>query len=604
MISLRNRLTPNLPGTPRTARWLLPFVVAACLGGVAGAQTPGAEPAPPHAAPAADADAADSPAEGARDLHDPAAPVGAVRGFIDAARDGDYEKAAQYLNLEGGRRAGQGPQLARKLKTVLDRKLWIDYSRLSSQPRGDLDDGLPPRLERVGTIDGAEILLERVKGSDGNAVWKFAASTVAHIPELDNRFGYGRLGEFLPAWMFEISLLEVQLWQWTGLLLLVIVVWAVSWVVARLLWVLLRPLVARTATQLDDELLRALLSPFRYAVALGLLAAGSLALALSLPALQLLSNVLKGLAVVAAAWFGLRVVDILADAVRRHLEETDRRAVVAVVPLGARVAKVVLGAIALVVVLQNLGFNVTGLIAGLGVGGLAVALAAQKSVANLFGGVSLIADQPVRVGDFCRVGGNMVGTVEEIGIRSTRLRTLDRTLVTIPNSEFSEMQLENFAARDRIRLHAVLGLRYETSPDQLRAVLAEVRKLLVSHPKITADPARVRFINFGAHSLDLEIFAYVGTSVWDEFLQVREDVFLRVMDIVRQCGSGFAFPSQTLYLGRDGGLDAERVEQTEARVREWRESGELPFPDYAPATLQQLDGSLEYPPRGSVGVKT
>jgi MscS family membrane protein len=245
------------------------------------------------------------------------------------------------------------------------------------------------------------------------------------------------------------------------------------------------------------------------------------------------------------------------------------------------------------------GFNVTGLLAGLGVGGLAVALAAQKSIANLFGGVSLVADQPIRVGDFCKFGENKMGTVEEIGIRSTRVRTLDRTLVTIPNSEFSEMQLENFGARDRIRMYANLGLRYETSPDQLRHVLAELRKLLAAHPQISEAPARVRFVGFGAHSLDLELFAYVPTSDWNEFLKVREDVFLRVMDVVRESGTGFAFPSQTLYLGRDGGLDDERTREAESRVRSWRESGELPFPDFDEQTVTRIDGTLDYPPRGS-----
>jgi MscS family membrane protein len=243
---------------------------------------------------------------------------------------------------------------------------------------------------------------------------------------------------------------------------------------------------------------------------------------------------------------------------------------------------------------------VTGLIAGLGVGGIALALAAQKTIENLFGGVTLIADQPVRVGDFCRFGSN-IGTVEDIGLRSTRVRTLDRTLVSIPNGEFSQTQLENFGQRDRIRLACTLGLRYETSPDQLRHVLAEIRKLLLSHPEIEREPARVRFVGFGSHSLDLEIFAYVGTRDWNHFLAVREDLFLRVMAIVEESGSGLAFPSQTLYMSRDGGIDRERGARAEERVERWRQEGRVPFPDYDAETIEELDGSLDYPPRGSVG---
>jgi MscS family membrane protein len=202
---------------------------------------------------------------------------------------------------------------------------------------------------------------------------------------------------------------------------------------------------------------------------------------------------------------------------------------------------------------------VTGLLAGLGVGGLAVALAAQKTIENLFGGVSLVADRPIQVGEICRFG-DRVGTIEAIGLRSTRIRTLDRTVVTIPNAEFSALQLENYSARDRIWLKLTLGLRYETSPAQLRQVLDALRKLLRDHPRVDPDPARVRFIDFGAYSLDLELFAYVQTSDFNEYLAIREEILLSIMDAVEACGTGFAFPSQTIYGARDGGLPGADVD--------------------------------------------
>jgi MscS family membrane protein len=231
---------------------------------------------------------------------------------------------------------------------------------------------------------------------------------------------------------------------------------------------------------------------------------------------------------------------------------------------------------------------------------LAFALAAQKSIENLFGGVSLITDQPVRVGDFCRFGDGKMGTIEEIGLRSTKVRTLDRTVVTVPNSSFSELQLENFASRDRVRLLTMLGLRYETSPDQLRYVLTGLREVLVGHPRVADEPQRVRFSGFGAHSLDVEVFAYVETTDFNEFCAIREDLFLRFMDVVQEAGSGFAFPSQTLYLGRDDGLNAERVGHAEEAVRAWRVEGRLPFPDLAPEAAEELRNRLDYPPEGAV----
>jgi MscS family membrane protein len=534
-------------------------------------------------------------------------PAGAARSFIDATRARDYDEATRHLDLSAipaAERATAGPRLARWLKTVLDRKLWIHYDKLSDEPTGapQAEDGLSPNLDRVGSIDDVEILLERVR--DGQKrVWKFAAGTVEAIPELYGRYGDGRLGEILPSWMFEVEFLHVALWQWLGLIVLVLAAALLSWVVEWTLMAAIRPLVARTKTAFDDELIAALHAPLRFAAAVTVVAAGRYALVLSVWASTVLGHVLAVLAIIAVTWCVLRSVDFSAAAVRRHLEATGRSRVTAVIPMCRRSTKVLLGVVAFIVILANLGVNVTGLLAGLGVGGLAVALAAQKTLANLFGGVSLITDQPVRVGDLCRFGGTTMGTVEEIGLRSTRVRTPDRTLVSIPNAEFSEMQLENFAARERIRLYATLGLRYETTPDQLRAVLAEIRKLLVAHPRIAADPARVRLIGLGLQALELEIFAYVETAELEEFLAVREDILLRIVDIVAACGTGFAFPSQTLYLGRDRGLDRTRAEAAEARVRGWRERNEVPFPDYPPEALAALDGTLEYPPPGTPGAR-
>jgi MscS family membrane protein len=290
----------------------------------------------------------------------------------------------------------------------------------------------------------------------------------------------------------------------------------------------------------------------------------------------------------------MRLVHVGTDLMAERAAAANRTTVLAMIPLGRKAAKVLLGLMAAIGLLQGIGFNVTGIVAGLGVGGLAVALAAQRTVENLFGGVTLTMDQPVRVGEFCR-WGDKLGTVEDVGLRSTRIRTLDRTVITVPNSVISQVEIENYARRDKVRLHTVIGVRYETSPDQLRHVLIEIRKLLAAHPMIDPDPARVRFVGFGASSLELEIFAYVRTSDFNEFLKVREDVYLRIMDVVNSSGTGFAFPSQTLYLGRDGGLDHERKQAAEETVRALRRRGALPFPDLPPDLLAEIEDRLEYP---------
>jgi MscS family membrane protein len=215
--------------------------------------------------------------------------------------------------------------------------------------------------------------------------------------------------------------------------------------------------------------------------------------------------------------------------------------------LGARVFKVAIAALGLVAILSALGYPVASLVAGLGLGGLAFALAAQKTVENLFGAFSIGVDQPFREGDFVKVD-DFVGTVEAIGLRSTRFRTLDRTIVTLPNGRLADMRLESFAVRDRLRLAAVVGLVYQTTRAQMLDVLAGFERALRSQPKIWPDALTVRFSGLGASSLDVEVMAWFETSDWSEFQRIREQVLLDFMAVVEAAGSGFAFPTRTIHL--------------------------------------------------------
>ncbi|NJN47428.1 MAG: mechanosensitive ion channel family protein, partial [Candidatus Competibacteraceae bacterium] len=289
----------------------------------------------------------------------------------------------------------------------------------------------------------------------------------------------------------------------------------------------------------------------------------------------------------AAAWISWRIAPVVAEAIiaspRIAPESIDAhliRICTRLLGMAAAVGFLAMGA-------DRLGVPLYGIIAGLGVGGLAIALAAQPTIENLIGGFSLFADKPVRVGDLCRYGGEL-GTIEAIGIRSTRIRGLDRTLTTIPNAALSKMPVVNLAQRDRMWIRTVIGVRYETSPEQLRYLLGKIREMLLGHPRIEPDTLRARFIGFGASSLDIEVYAYVLTREWVEFLAIREDVFLRIMDIVERSGTSFAFPSQTLYFGRDAGLDADKTELAETQVNQWREEGRLPFPNFSPEQMQQI----------------
>lgn len=586
----------KLPPAFRLSMLLLP--VLALLAPMAGASHPGLAHAQESPRPAP------SPV-GATDSLGRTTPRGTMAGYLGASGSGDYRRAAEYLDLRrlpAATRAQDGPALARELRIILDQTVAVDPDTLSDEPEGNRHDAPSPGREVAGTIPSTKspvpILLQRIPGDNGTPIWKISASTVAQIPRLYREFGYGPLGDFLPPPFFELRLLDIALWQWIALILLVGVVFAVSWLAAVRAVKILSPLARRATMVVDDSVLTGFVGPLRLAIGLLLFVVGAAFLDLSIPARGFLGEVEKVLIIVIAAWLVLKSLDVFSHLATQHFGQRGRTAAIAVVPLGRKATKVAVVGLAVLAALQNVGFNVTGLLAGLGIGGLAVALAAQKTIENLFGGVSLILDQPVRVGDFCRFG-DKIGTVEEIGLRSTRVRTLDRTVVSVPNGQFAALTLENFTQRDRIWLHTTLGLRYETSPDQLRYVLVEVRKMLYAHPKVDRDPSRIRFVALGAYSLDLEIFAYVRTADYDEFLAVQEDIYLRIIDIVAASGAGFAFPSQTTYIARDGGLDQERSRAAESQVRQWREAGSLCLPDFPGEMVSALDGTLDYPPHGA-----
>jgi MscS family membrane protein len=410
------------------------------------------------------------------------------------------------------------------------------------------------------------------------------------------------LEEYLHPVFFEYELLGIALWKWVSLAALLAIASLIALVIAGTTTRLIGTIFTRGHESFDTRIVQHVRGPVRLGLTVILFAIGHRSLGLALGFAGTLRSLESLLLAVAVAWLLFRLIDLVALALRARAERRNNPGLLPVLVPTARFAKIVIVLIGTLGVLGTLGVNVSAAVAGLGVGGVAVALAAQKSLENLFGGISLFADRPIRVGDFFRYG-DQVGTVEEIGLRSTRIRTLDRTVIAIPNAEFSNLPLENFARRDRMRLYTMIGVRYETTPEQLRYLLARLRQILLAHPRVTDDPARVRFVGFGAYSLDLEVFAYVDTEDWGEFLGIREDLYLRFMDAIKESGTGFAFPSTTTYLGRDDGLDLEEARRAEARVAEWREKGELPFPGFSESFREEEENTLAWPPPGSPGAR-
>src|SRR5262249_22505622 len=273
----------------------------------------------------------------------------------------------------------------------------------------------------------------------------------------------------------------------------------------------------------------------------------------------LLASVVSTLLIAAClAWLVGIVSNALAEVVVRSPRINAREIDAHLVRIAFRLLTLAAFVVIVIVTADNLGVPLTPVLAGLGVGGVAVALAAQNSIENLLGGFNLFMDRPVRVGDFCRFGDKL-GTVEEIGLRSTRIRTLDDTVVAVPNAAFSKLELENFSRRQKIWYHPRLQLEKTSSADQVRFVLVEVRQMLYSHPKVDPHPARIRFAEFGPSSLELDVFAYVRVTDYGEYLEVAEDLNLRIMEVLARGGLRLAVPAQRTLVEPGRHPDPERA---------------------------------------------
>lgn len=504
---------------------------------------------PVYAQRAPTADSADAD-EARPTATDPESPRASLETYLRLAREGDYAGAARYLDL-GDAPAASGPTLARQLKAVLDRHVWFDLAEVSGAAAGDTTDGLPRRIEQLAVIrdaDGAPlpVRLARVD-ADGEARWRFTRATVSRVPTWYDALGDRWIREHLPASLLRPGPFEVLWWQWLALPLLLLTALAIGTLLGRGARALLARAARRTSSEWDDVALERLGGPVGAMCVLAVAAALVPLLGLYPPAEGAAFDVLRAAFFLAFFWGLWRLVDVVRGVVGRTRWALRAPSSRSLVPLGARVAKVVILAIAAVAVLSLLGYPVASLVAGLGLGGLALALAAQKTVENLFGAFSIGVDQPFREGDFVKIE-DFVGTVEAIGLRSTSFRTLDRTLVSIPNGRLADMRLESFTARDRLRLAAIIGLVYDTRAGQLREVLAGLEQVLRDHPKIWPDAVVVRFQQFASSSLDIEVMAWFQTADWSEFQLIRQEILLAFMDVVERAGTSFAFPTRTVHV--------------------------------------------------------
>ncbi|MCX2720611.1 mechanosensitive ion channel family protein [Lentiprolixibacter aurantiacus] len=533
-------------------------------------------------------------------------PKGTVRGFFKSLAGENRLQAAQYMDLStfpNKDLESEVKNLVRKLELALDRSGQVlPINLISSNPDGNLNDGLNPVFEEVGTIvlQGNEIplLLELITTEDNQKKWLFSWKTLQVLTYEE----YANDEVFLEKPPSD-GMLSSR-WQggpvrdWIGIILIGLGSYLVAWLITLFLGWFVRLWWKNFTKSEHGKVLKTLLIPLRLVLVVAILVYVARAFGISIVVRQAFGVVNVILLWIALFIFMWLLINTLSSYGEQRLRESNRFGGLSAISFFRNSAKFILVLVALLIALDTVGVNVTAGLAALGIGGIALALGAQKTIENIVGGLSVVFDQPVSVGDFCKFGDTL-GTVEKIGMFSTRIRTLSRTLVTIPNADFSTQLIENYAKRDMFWYHTVLGLRYETTADQMRYILVELRKILYAHPKVDPDPARVRFLGYGSDSLQVELFAYTHAEDWNDFLGIQEDINLRLAKVIEDSGSGFAFPSQTLYLSRDQGLSQEKKEEAEKRVREWIENNELKLPNFDADTIASLKGSIKYPPEGT-----
>jgi MscS family membrane protein len=392
----------------------------------------------------------------------------------------------------------------------------------------------------------ASVLLVRVRDATGTR-WAFSRRTVARVDAWHDALPDRWIRDWLPQALQRYGPASVMWWQWLALPALAAIALAVGRVFGSFTTRLLHRLFRRTPTKWDERLLE------RTSPALTLLWTVAAA-AIFLPWLglrpgahALVRSVLGGAASVFAFWVLWRAVDVWDQFLHERPWAADNPSARSLLSVTRNLARVFVAVTGLVATLAAFGYPVATVLAGLGIGGIAIAFGAQKTIENLFGSISLAADQPFRVGDFVRVE-DFTGHVERIGMRSTQIRTLDRTLVSLPNGKLADMRIEDFAARDRIRFAATIGLVYGTREDQLRRVVSGIEASLRATPKVWPETVVASFVGFGASSLDVEILCWFETQDFAEFRALREQALFGIMRVVEEAGTSFAFPTQTLHV--------------------------------------------------------
>jgi MscS family membrane protein len=466
-------------------------------------------------------------------------PRSAVTAFLEACQEKNYQRAAQYMDLRHlseQNRAQRGPELARSLEAILNSDPDFAIFRLSRNPDGDPANDPEPNSQHLTTIKrdakSYTLDLERVTlPGNSTPVWLFAPDTVLDIPYLTPSGAPPAIAKYLPPLLVSVNLIETPLWKWLALLLAALLILSLSRLLDRLLKTAIRITARRFRKEIGPPVTVLIIAPLRVIVSLAIFRAVLQFVDPSAIARLYIGRTIGLLLVWVIAWLLIKLAGLFVVHLETVLDARGQPASRSMLYLGRRVANVTIVVLAILTVLSNWGYNTNTLIAGLGVGGIAVALAAQQTIANVFGGVSVIGDQPVRIGDLGKFG-DLIGQVEDIGMRSTRIRTLARTVVSVPNSNFAALNIENYTLRDKMLFNTTLPIKRSTPDEQIHQAIDAVRQSLASHKSVEAGEMSVRLTGLASASFNLEIFCYILTSDLKEFYRIQTELLLAMNQVL------------------------------------------------------------------------
>ncbi|WP_431241872.1 mechanosensitive ion channel family protein [Flavobacterium sp. P21] len=491
-------------------------------------------------------------------------PQGTVNGFIKAIGEQNYLRASQYfvLSKRSYRKTAERIKIAKTFQLLLDQGGNLSPSSIiSNKETGRTDDDLAIGVDLVGNISTnktvIQLYVENQSDDSQPALWLFSAETIESIVSADVANEKTFLDRILPDFLLEKKLGNVPLGHWAVVVIMMVVSYLLSKMLLFALVFMIQIIWKRAESDKGRAIIEAFELPIQMFFAVILFVVFTQRMGISIVVRQRYSIIIITIGIIAFLILLWRITDFVSTFTRRRMSLSGRVSAVSTILFLNRTTKATIIVIGIIAILGIIGVDVTAGLATLGIGGIALALGAQKTIENFVGSVSLIADQPIRVGDYCRVD-DIKGTVEAIGMRSTTLRTQARTIVTIPNGQLSASKIENFAHRDRFIFNPILGFRMETTPDQMRYLLVEIRSLLYAHPSILDSPPIVRFTGITADALKVEITAYIEAISLEKSQEVQEDVLLRMMDIIEKSGTSLAYPSQTIYMARDTSSSNEK----------------------------------------------